>query len=215
MPDHIPKVDEIGTSSAPLLSAAYFIGARCRPYSDDYMQCKTDANGTGELDCMHEGRKVTRCAASVYVAIVSELSIILPSDQPAFQQTPRHEHSLSAHFQGTLGLPRKLQPPDVSVSQTRKGFATMCFPQHGQSASPAPIMSYTCSHISSQGLVKEIPDTPRGEVPVHLRPKQIYSTLPQDDPADRPWRTAAVTNAMNKKWAKLDQQPAPAQADPS
>lgn len=66
MPDQIPKVDEIGASSAPLMSAAYFIGARCRAYNDDYMQCKTEAYGRGELECMKEGRKVTRCAASVY-----------------------------------------------------------------------------------------------------------------------------------------------------
>ncbi|PNS19987.1 hypothetical protein CAC42_7954 [Sphaceloma murrayae] len=65
LPDSIPKVEEIGTSSAPLLSASFFIGARCQPYNDDYMKCKTEANGTGELDCMREGRKVTRCAASV------------------------------------------------------------------------------------------------------------------------------------------------------
>jgi hypothetical protein len=67
MPDHIPKVKEIGASSAPLMSASFFIGARCRPYNDDYMQCKTEAYGRGELDCMKEGRKVTRCAASVSV----------------------------------------------------------------------------------------------------------------------------------------------------
>ncbi|KAI9800428.1 MAG: hypothetical protein M1833_003314 [Piccolia ochrophora] len=65
LPEHIPKVEEIGTSSAPLLSAAYFIGARCKAYNDDYMVCKTESNGRGELDCMKEGRKVTRCAASV------------------------------------------------------------------------------------------------------------------------------------------------------
>lgn len=67
LPDDIPKVAEIGATSAPLLSASYFIGARCRPYNDDYMQCKTDAFGKGELDCLKEGRKVTRCAASVLV----------------------------------------------------------------------------------------------------------------------------------------------------
>lgn len=67
MPDHIPKVPEIGATSAPLLSASFFIGARCRPFNDDYMQCKAEANGKGELDCMREGRKVTRCAASVSV----------------------------------------------------------------------------------------------------------------------------------------------------
>lgn len=65
MPSHIPPVTEIGASSAPLMSASFFIGARCRDYNDDYMQCKTEAYGRGELDCMKEGRKVTRCAASV------------------------------------------------------------------------------------------------------------------------------------------------------
>jgi NADH dehydrogenase (ubiquinone) 1 alpha subcomplex subunit 8 len=67
MPDDIPKVQEIGATSAPLMSASFFIGDRCRAYNDDYMKCKEDANGRGELECLKEGRKVTRCAASVYV----------------------------------------------------------------------------------------------------------------------------------------------------
>ncbi|KAH6683697.1 NADH-ubiquinone oxidoreductase 20.8 kDa subunit [Plectosphaerella plurivora] len=65
LPASIPKVQEIGASSAPLLSASFFIGARCRDYNDDYMKCKTDANGRGEFDCLKEGRRVTRCAQSV------------------------------------------------------------------------------------------------------------------------------------------------------
>jgi NADH dehydrogenase (ubiquinone) 1 alpha subcomplex subunit 8 len=65
MPDNIPKVEEIGATSAPLMSAAFFIGDRCRVYNDDYMKCKEDANGRGEIECLKEGRKVTRCAASV------------------------------------------------------------------------------------------------------------------------------------------------------
>jgi hypothetical protein len=66
LPDDIPKVQELGASSAPLLSASFFIGARCKDYNDDYMMCKTESGGRGELECMKEGRKVTRCAASVY-----------------------------------------------------------------------------------------------------------------------------------------------------
>ena len=62
---------ELGATSAPLLSASFFIGARCRDYNDDYMQCKAEANGRGELECMKEGRRVTRCARSVYVLLVS------------------------------------------------------------------------------------------------------------------------------------------------
>lgn len=67
LPESVPAVKEIGASSAPLLSASFFIGARCRDYNDDYMQCKTESAGRGEFDCMKEGRKVTRCASSVYV----------------------------------------------------------------------------------------------------------------------------------------------------
>ncbi|KAK4183695.1 hypothetical protein QBC35DRAFT_507505 [Podospora australis] len=65
LPDSIPKVKEIGASSAPLLSASFFIGARCRDYNDDYMQCKTENPGRGEFECLKEGRRVTRCARSV------------------------------------------------------------------------------------------------------------------------------------------------------
>ncbi|KAI0845833.1 NADH dehydrogenase, alpha subcomplex, subunit 8 [Daldinia vernicosa] len=65
LPDSIPSVKEVGATSAPLLSASYFIGARCRPYNDDFMQCKNENHGKGEFECLKEGRRVTRCAASV------------------------------------------------------------------------------------------------------------------------------------------------------
>lgn len=81
LPDDIPKVKELGASSAPLLSAAFFIGARCKDYNDDYMMCKVEANGRGELDCMKEGRKVTRCAASVYGALISLSGSYTPANQ--------------------------------------------------------------------------------------------------------------------------------------
>merc|ERR1711900_54031 len=65
LPADIPPVTEIGSSSAPLLSASFFIGARCKAYNDDFMQCKTESGGKGEIDCLKEGRRVTRCAKSV------------------------------------------------------------------------------------------------------------------------------------------------------
>ncbi|KAH6958873.1 hypothetical protein DER45DRAFT_613379 [Fusarium avenaceum] len=65
LPDNIPAVKEVGASSAPLLSASFFIGARCRDYNDDYMQCKNENPGRGEFECLKEGRRVTRCASSV------------------------------------------------------------------------------------------------------------------------------------------------------
>jgi NADH dehydrogenase (ubiquinone) 1 alpha subcomplex subunit 8 len=71
LPDHIPKVEEVGASSAPLTSAAFFIGDRCKAYNEDYMLCKHEAKGKGEVECLKEGRRVTRCAASVYVVLHS------------------------------------------------------------------------------------------------------------------------------------------------
>ncbi|KAK4216790.1 hypothetical protein QBC37DRAFT_80976 [Rhypophila decipiens] len=65
LPDSIPKVKELGATSAPLMSASFFIGARCKDYNDDFMQCKTENPGKGEFECLKEGRRVTRCARSV------------------------------------------------------------------------------------------------------------------------------------------------------
>ncbi|KAK3364510.1 hypothetical protein B0T25DRAFT_530397 [Lasiosphaeria hispida] len=65
LPDSIPKVKELGATSAPLFSASFFIGTRCKDYNDDYMQCKTENPGKGEFECLKEGRRVTRCARSV------------------------------------------------------------------------------------------------------------------------------------------------------
>ena len=70
LPAEIPPVQEIGASSAPLLSASFFIGARCKPYNDDFMQCKSQNPGKGETECLKEGRRVTRCAKSVWVAVL-------------------------------------------------------------------------------------------------------------------------------------------------
>ncbi|KAJ1916583.1 ndufa8, NADH-ubiquinone oxidoreductase complex I 19kd subunit [Mycoemilia scoparia] len=62
-PENIPKVEEIGATGAPLKSASYFIGGVCQEYNEDFMLCK--AENRDPEHCLKEGRKVTRCAASV------------------------------------------------------------------------------------------------------------------------------------------------------
>lgn len=64
LPADIPEVEEIGATSAPLKSAAFFIGDRCGAYNDDFMLCKEQSK-SGEVECLKEGRRVTRCASSV------------------------------------------------------------------------------------------------------------------------------------------------------
>ncbi|KAF9462001.1 hypothetical protein BDZ94DRAFT_1166681 [Collybia nuda] len=63
LPDHIPKVEELGATSAPLKSAAFFIGAYCKDYNEDFMLCK--AENRDPAHCLKEGRRVTRCATDL------------------------------------------------------------------------------------------------------------------------------------------------------
>lgn len=39
LPANVPKVDELGTTSAPLKSAAFFIGAYCKEYNGAPWPC--------------------------------------------------------------------------------------------------------------------------------------------------------------------------------
>lgn len=103
MPNDIPKVQEIGATSAPLMSASFFIGDRCRAYNDDYMKCKAEANGRGELDCLKEGRKVTRCAASVYVLRIPT-EVVDGIDVVQYQG---YQHPLPEAVQCSLAMSRK------------------------------------------------------------------------------------------------------------
>ncbi|ORX35772.1 hypothetical protein BD324DRAFT_78680 [Kockovaella imperatae] len=63
LPSSVPAVDELGTTSAPLKSASFFIGQYCKPVNDDFMLCKQENQDPAH--CLKEGRKVTRCAAEL------------------------------------------------------------------------------------------------------------------------------------------------------
>ncbi|KAI4289222.1 MAG: hypothetical protein L6R35_001513 [Caloplaca aegaea] len=147
LPSSIPPVTEIGASSAPLLSAAYFIGARCRPFNDDYMKCKTDAHGRGEFECMREGRKVTRCAASVLEDI----------NRNCLDEFRRHWNCLENNNQ--------------QLWQCRKHEWKL----NGCVSGVAVRYEKRLLIWSVQKLEKKIPDAPANETPVHLRKRQIYS----------------------------------------
>ncbi|KAJ3321270.1 hypothetical protein HDV06_004495 [Boothiomyces sp. JEL0866] len=51
----IPHVDEVGATSAPLLSMAYFFGSACKEYSEDFVLCKNESQDPRK--CLKEGRK--------------------------------------------------------------------------------------------------------------------------------------------------------------
>ncbi|KAH8806864.1 hypothetical protein DL96DRAFT_1822208 [Flagelloscypha sp. PMI_526] len=62
-PAALPKVDELGVTSAPLKSASFFIGAHCKDYNEDFMLCKAESRDPAH--CLKEGRRVTRCATDL------------------------------------------------------------------------------------------------------------------------------------------------------
>jgi hypothetical protein len=64
-PSSVPHVDELGVTSAPLKSAAFFLSTFCKDYSDDFMLCKED--NQDPTACLKEGRRVTRCAQDLSV----------------------------------------------------------------------------------------------------------------------------------------------------
>lgn len=59
-PSNVPHVDEVGTTSAPLKSASFFLGSYCVKYNEDFMLCKQENRDPEH--CLKEGRRVTRCA---------------------------------------------------------------------------------------------------------------------------------------------------------
>ncbi|RXK37739.1 NADH dehydrogenase (ubiquinone) 1 alpha subcomplex 8 [Tremella mesenterica] len=63
LPTSVPPVDELGTTSAPLKSASFFIGQYCKEVNEDFMLCKSENRDPAH--CLKEGRKVTRCATEL------------------------------------------------------------------------------------------------------------------------------------------------------
>ncbi|GAQ10718.1 NADH-ubiquinone oxidoreductase 20.8 kDa subunit [Aspergillus lentulus] len=150
MPSDIPKVEEIGATSAPLLSASYFIGDRCKAFNDDFMKCKAEANGRGEMECLKEGRKVTRCAASVSRSESNR-------GTSWYRIKDINTHCLkqfNAHWEC-------LENNNQNLWECRK-----------------PEMALNSCVFEKLGLKKTIPGAPEGQTPVHLRPKQLYAQFP-------------------------------------
>ena len=95
MPSEMPHVDEVGATSAPLKSAAFFIGAYCKEFngsfrgismiwvsfssfkSEDFMLCKNESRDPAH--CLKEGRRVTRCVTDLWVPFFVATFLLLIS----------------------------------------------------------------------------------------------------------------------------------------
>lgn len=122
LPDHIPKVQELGVTSAPLKSAAFFIGAYCKDYNgefqqhcivelakrlyilEDFMLCK--AENRDPAHCLKEGRRVTRCATDLWelYSLVLYLNLLTRVSMPL--KDHKNEGKLLATIRGALELLR-------------------------------------------------------------------------------------------------------------
>ncbi|THH08806.1 hypothetical protein EW145_g2450 [Phellinidium pouzarii] len=156
MPADVPRVAELGTTSAPLKSAAFFIGAYCKDYNDDFMLCKSENRDPAH--CLKEGRRVTRCTTD----------LITKMRENCLKEFDSHWECLEKNNQvcndGILVL----------------SFVIMAhFP-------PIPKEYYLCRKpertlnkcmFEKLGLTKTIPNAPEGKTPIHLVEKPIFKAI--------------------------------------
>ncbi|KAE9407206.1 NADH dehydrogenase alpha subcomplex subunit 8 [Gymnopus androsaceus JB14] len=109
LPDDIPKVAELGVTSGPLKSAAFFIGAYCKEFNEDFMLCK--AEDRDPAHCLKEGRRVTRCATDLITKMrenclsqFSEHWNCLERNNQEYYLCRKPERSLNACMFEKLGL---------------------------------------------------------------------------------------------------------------
>ncbi|PVU97596.1 hypothetical protein BB559_001998 [Furculomyces boomerangus] len=131
MPSDLPVVEEVGATSAPLMSVSFFLGSFCKPYNEDFMLCK--AENDDPAHCLKEGRKVTRCSIDVISKVKANCS-----------------EFFEAHWK-CLDLGN----------------------QEYQMCRPEEKMLNDCV-FSKLGWKKEIPGTPEGMTPIHLKENPIY-----------------------------------------
>ncbi|CAG7848555.1 NADH-ubiquinone oxidoreductase 20.8 kDa subunit [Serendipita indica DSM 11827] len=112
MPKHVPPVDEIGATSAPLKSASFFIGAKCKEFNEDFMLCKSQNKPE---QCLLEGRRVTRCAADLLekmrAACAQEFEAhwkCLDNNNQEFYPCRKEERPLNACMFTKLGLSKTI-----------------------------------------------------------------------------------------------------------
>ncbi|CEJ02202.1 hypothetical protein G6F70_002989 [Rhizopus microsporus] len=120
LPESVPKVDEVGATSAPLKSASFFIGQYCKDYNDDFMLCKNENNNPEH--CLKEGRKVTRCAIDLITKLRENCGKefeahwkCLDNKNQEFYACRKPERALNACVFEKLGLEKKI--PGSSVDE--------------------------------------------------------------------------------------------------
>jgi NADH dehydrogenase (ubiquinone) 1 alpha subcomplex subunit 8 len=87
---------ELGVTSAPLTSAAFFIGSFCKEYNEDFMLCK--AESADPRHCLKEGRKVTRCALDLYVGLPYITTFKTHMSRNVLRDSGRYENHTISFF---------------------------------------------------------------------------------------------------------------------
>ncbi|KAH0840155.1 Ndufa8, NADH-ubiquinone oxidoreductase complex I 19kd subunit [Lanmaoa asiatica] len=152
LPDSVPKVQELGATSAPLKSAAFFIGAYCKEYNEDFMLCKNEAGGDPGR-CLKEGRRVTRCATD----LISKMR------ENCLEQFEAHWNCLE--------LNNQVCTPPVEAAQLTYDATQEYY------ACRKPERTLNKCMFEKLGLTKTIPGSPVGQKQIHEEENPIYTTL--------------------------------------
>lgn len=89
-------------------------------------------------------------------------------------------------------MPGETQPADVELQRLGKATEQMRFRQIGRSSMYMPQHFTLRADNFSQNLEKVIPGTPKGEIPVHLREKQVFQSLWARGEMPNPNKTSAT-----------------------
>ncbi|KLO15928.1 NADH dehydrogenase alpha subcomplex subunit 8 [Schizopora paradoxa] len=155
MPESVPHVQELGTTSAPLKSAAFFIGDACKDYNEDFMLCKAESRNPEH--CLKEGRRITRCAADV----------INKMNESCLKEFTAHWSCLEKNNQVR---------PRISTSSPTSLHPSLLFTQEYYACRKAERKLNTCV-FQKLGWTKTIPGSPEGKTPIHLVENPIYKTI--------------------------------------
>ncbi|KAI0303929.1 Ndufa8, NADH-ubiquinone oxidoreductase complex I 19kd subunit [Russula brevipes] len=155
LPASVPKVNELGATSAPLKSAAFFIGAYCKEYNEDFMLCK--AENRDPSHCLKEGRRVTRCATD----LISKMR------ENCLQQFEAHWNCLELNNQVCL---RSVCNGNLARSE-QNPFAQQYPPCR------KPERTLNKCMFEKLGLVKTIPGTAPDQTPIHEVENPLYGRM--------------------------------------
>ncbi|KAG8863813.1 hypothetical protein FRB96_007650 [Tulasnella sp. 330] len=167
LPSSIPVVQEVGTTSAPLKSAAFFIGAYCKPFNDCYICCM--CNWTVCSTPMQSWE----CTSTLAGVLAHEEDFMLCKSE-----NRRPEHCLKEG--------RKVTRCTTEIIDKIRENCLEEFEQHWKCLENNNQTFYMCRKperilnkcvFTKLGLKKEIPGAPKDQPQIHEKLHPIFGAI--------------------------------------